>query len=317
MNNKNILILSVLLIFSRCTQSTITNKIKIATLKGPSAMGMVKMIDSLNQTKNANIEIIVYNEPIQVRKLMLENEVDLAILPTTMGAILYNKGIQYQLAAIPVWGTLYLFGSDTNIKEWDDLKGKRIYVMAKGMTPDVLFKHLLLQNGIDPENDVILDYSFPTHIDLSNAVAAGQAGLAVISEPLVSLVMQKNKDVFPIFDLNDEWKKVNQEVEIAQTALLVNSKFAKNNPEKVKRILESYRHSTNWVNQNLTEAAELIVKYDILPNIEVAKSSIPRSNLDFIEAENIKKQIQEYLKIFFEMNPDIVGGKIPDENFIY
>ncbi len=309
------IILFVFVTFNCCNQTTTTKKIKIATLKGPSAMGMVKMIDSLNNTPNVNIEITIYNEPIRVRKLMLEGKVDFAILPTTMGAILYNKNVPYQLAAITVWGTLYLFGNDTSIQSWDDLKGKKIHLMAKGMTPDVLFRHLLIKNGIDPEKDVELDYSFPTHVDLANAVAAGQADLGVISEPLVSLVMQKNKEVEPIFDLNKEWQKINNNIPIAQTALLVKTEFAKNKPDKLQKILKSYKQSTNWVNKNQDEAAKLIVKYDILPNIEVAKSSIPRSNLNFEEANKIKNQINEYLKIFFEMNPDIVGGKIPNNNF--
>ena len=306
---------SLLVFLISCKQQTEVQKTKIATLKGPSAMGMVKMIDSLNNTPNANVEITIYNEPIQVRKLMLENEVDFAILPTTMGAILYNKGVPYQLAAIPVWATLYLFGNDTSIKTWDDLKGKRINLMAKGMTPDVLFRHLLIKNGIDPEKDIELDYSFPTHIDLANAVAAGQADLGVISEPLVSLVMQKNKEVYPIFDLNKEWQKINSNIPIAQTALLVKTNFANNNPDKLQEILKNYKQSTNWVNKNQDEAAKLIVKYNILPNIEVSKSSISRSNLNFEEANKIEDQINEYLKIFFKMNPNIVGGKIPDDNF--
>ena len=309
------LIILLFLTITSCKQKPETQKIKIATLKGPSAMGMVKMIDSLNHTENTNIEITIYNEPIRVRKLMIEGEVDFAILPTTMGAILYNKNVPYQLAAIPVWGTLYLFGNDTSITTWDDLKGKRINLMAKGMTPDVLFKYLLIKNGIDPENDVILDYSFPTHVDLANAVAANKADLGVISEPLVSLVMQKNKLVKPIFDLNYEWQKVSNNTPIAQTALMVKSEFALNNNETVSEFLTNYKKSTNWVNNNQTEAAKLIVKYNILPDVEIAKSAIPRSNLNFIEANTIKEQISAYLKIFYEMNPDIVGGKIPDENF--
>jgi NitT/TauT family transport system substrate-binding protein len=314
MNRNLLLVVLVLFVLNSCNQTVDKNKIRIATLKGPSAMGMVKMIDSLKQIEDADIEVTIYNEPIQVRKLMLEREADFAILPTTMGAILYNKGIPYQLAAIPVWGTLYLFGNDTTIKSWNDLKGKRIHLMAKGMTPDVLFKYLLIQNGIDPENEVILDYSFPSHIDLANAVAAGKAQLGVISEPLVSMVIQKNRAVHPIFDLNIEWQKINTQA-IAQTALLVKSDFAKQNPVKLQEILSSYKFSTNWVNENHAEAAELIVKYEILPNVELADSSISRSNLNFVEAKNIKNYISEYLKIFYEMNPDIIGGKIPDDNF--
>lgn len=305
----------LLFVVSACCQKTETDIIKIATLKGPSAMGMIKMIDSLGNTQNATSEIVIYNEPIRVRKLMLESEVDFAILPTTMASILYNKGIPYQLAAIPVWGTLYLFGNDTTIYSWDDLKGKRINLMAKGMTPDVMFKYLLEKNGIDPENDVILDYSFPTHIDLANAVAANQADLGVISEPLVSLAMQKNKQVRLIFDLNTEWQKVTNNIPIAQTALMVKKDFANTNPDFVNQFLNNYQKSTNWVNSNPEDAAELIVKHNILPNIEVSKSAIPGSNLNFVRVYQIKDQINEYLKIFYKMNPEIIGGKIPDENF--
>lgn len=311
------IIAPLLFILLACNNEKENHKIRIATLRGPSAMGMVKMIDSLHQEKKSDIEITIYNEPIQVRKLMLEQDVDLAILPTTMGAILYNKKIPYQVAAIPVWGTLYLFGNDTTINNWSDLKGKKINLMAKGMTPDVLFKQLLIKNGLDPTKDVFLDYSFPTHVDLANAVAANQATLGVISEPLVSLVMQKNRLVYPIFDLNNEWNMVNRDIPIAQTALLVNSDFAKNNSEKLRVIINSYKKSTNWVNKNNSEAAELIAKHNILPNSQVALNSIPRCNLNFIEAKNIKDQIFNYLEIFYQMNPNIIGGKMPDSNFIY
>lgn len=60
------------------------------------------------------------------------------------------------------------------------------------MTPDVLFRHLLRKNGLDPDRDLLLDYSFPTHIDLAQAVNAGQAELAVISEPLATLAIRNN-----------------------------------------------------------------------------------------------------------------------------
>lgn len=312
---KIVIVLSLFFVFTSCQQNTKKDTIKIATLKGPSAMGMVKMIDSLNLLTNPGIEIKVHNEPIQVRKFMLENEVDLAVVPTTMGAILYNKELPYKIAAVPVWGTLYLFGQDTTIQSWDDLRGKRVHVMAKGMTPDVLFKHLLLKNGINPDKDITLDYSFPTHIDLANAVAAGQAKLGVISEPLVSLVMQKNSAVHPLFDLNKEWQKVHEKTPIAQTALMVNSDFALNHAKELQKILNSYRHSSDWVNNNQKEAANLIVQYDILPNKEVAFQSIPRSNLDFKEAKDIIPQINAYLQVFYELNADIIGGTIPDDNF--
>ena len=279
-------------------------------------MGMIRMIDSLANAPNADIKVKILNEPIQVRKMVIDGSADFAILPTTMAAIIYNKGLDYKLMAIPVWGTLYLFGNDTTISSWSDLKGKTINVMAKGMTPDVLFRYVLLANGIDPNKDVTLDYSFPTHIDLANAVAAGQASLGVISEPLVSMVIQRNPSVVPIFDLNSEWQKI-ESAPIAQTALIVKSSLVKNNADLVGKVASSYSYSSQWVNANPDSAAALIVKYEILPNTEVAKNAIPRSNLNYVDARAITDDVNRYLKVFYQMNADIIGGKLPDENFIY
>ncbi|WP_321997715.1 ABC transporter substrate-binding protein [Draconibacterium orientale] len=279
-------------------------------------MGMIRLIDSINNAGNTNIKIDILNDPIQVRKMMLDGTADFAILPTTMAAILYNKGLDYRLIAIPGWGTLYLVGEDTTINSWDDIRNKRVNVMAKGMTPDVVFRYLLQKNGINPDKDITLDYSFPTHIDLANAIAARQAKLGVIPEPLVSLVMHKNKKLHPIFDLNLEWNK-QQSTSIAMTAFLGSNSILKDSPQLAEQLISSYKNSVKWVNENPDSAATLIVKYGILPDYQVALQSIPRSNLNFVRANKIQTQIDEYLKVFYDMNPDIIGGKIPDENFFY
>lgn len=288
----------------------------IATLKGPSSMGMIRLIDSLSRGDSNSVQVKILNEPLQVRKMMIDGSADFAILPTTMAALVYNKGLEYQLIAITGWGSLYLFGSDTTICRWEDLRGKRVNVMAKGMTPDVLFRYLLQKNDISPDRDIILDYSFPTHIDLANAVASGQADLGVISEPLASMVSDRNKAVRRIFDLSEEWSKY-EGTPLAETAFLAKVSVTQSNRKVTEKLISAYKASIKWVNQNPDSAAMLIVKYDILPNYEVALSAIPETNLNFISANKIRQQIEEYLTVFYNMNPDIIGGKIPDEAFIY
>ncbi|MFO7658260.1 MAG: ABC transporter substrate-binding protein [Bacteroidales bacterium] len=288
----------------------------IATLKGPSSMGMIRLIDSLNGNASHSLKVEILNEPIQVRRMMLDGTADFAVLPTTMAAILYNKGLDYRVIAIPVWGTFYLFGSDTSINRWDDLKGRKIHAMAKGMTPDVMFRYLLLKNGIDPEKDIRFDYSFPTHIDLANAIAAGQADLGVIAEPFASLVMKKNKALHPVFYLNDEWNRL-QGSPPATTALLVKAGIIKSAPITVERFISAYNYSTCWVNEHPDSAAHLIVKHGIMPEYEVAFNAVQRSALHFARADSVRRQVTEFLNVFYLMNPDIIGGKIPDEDFCY
>ncbi|MHC1779887.1 MAG: ABC transporter substrate-binding protein [Bacteroidales bacterium] len=289
---------------------------KIATLNGPSSIGMIKLIDSLRSSSETEISIDILNEPMQVRKMMLEDEAEFAVLPTTMAALLYNKGMDYVMVAVPVWGSLYLLGSDTTINNWEALRGRNINIMGRGMTPDILFRYLLKNYNIDPDKDVVLDYSFPTHIEMANALAAGQVETGVVSEPQSSLVLNRNKNVHLIFDLNKEWEKL-EGYPMTQTALLVKRSVIEENPKLIKKIMKACENSTLWVNQNPDAAAHLIVKYGILPDYQTAVDAIPRSNLSFSRASGIKEMIGKYLKHFYDIDPDIIGGKIPDEKFYY
>lgn len=276
-------------------------------------MGMIKFIDSLASNGDTAIKVELFNEPIQVRKMMIDSSADMAVIPTTMAALLYNKGLDYRLVAIPVWGTLYLFGRDSTIREWKDLKGKKINLMDKGMTPDVLFRHLLVKNGVSLD-EVTIDYSFPTHVDLANAIAAERADIGVISEPFVSLAMKNNPRIRQIFDLDAEWKKA-EGTPIPQTALIGRRSFLEANPELVSKIVAAYGSSSLWVNAIPDSAAIMIVKHGILPDIDVVKNAIPRSNLKFFKINEVEEQVKAFLKIFYDMNPDIIGGKMPDEKF--
>jgi NitT/TauT family transport system substrate-binding protein len=314
------LIIIFLLLTTFCSSPEKEKKtILTATLKGPSAMAMISMIDNKPVLGDKFItEFEIKNEPNQVKVMIMEGTPDFAVVPTTMAALLYNKGQEYILAAIPVWGTLYLFGSDTSIHSWEGLRGKRVSLMAKGNTPDVLFRYLAKANGIDPEKDILLDYSFPGHIELANAIASEISGLGVISEPMVSLVQQKNPKVRPLLDLNLEWeKKFGNTIPLAQTALLVKKEFLIKHPFLVEEYLKRLEASVAWVNNNPNEAATLIKKYDILPDSSVAVRSIPRCNIKFAYAWQEKEGIQEYLKVFYTFNPLIIGGKLPDEEFYY
>ncbi len=279
-------------------------------------MGMVKMMDDFEKDSSSHVVVKVLDEPMQVRKMMLDGTADFAILPMTMAALLYNRGIGYSLVSVPVWGTLYLFGSDTTVSAISDLRGKKVNIMAKGMTPDALFRYLLVQNSLVPDKDVFLDYSFPSHIDLANAVAAGRAAMGVVAEPYVSLAMKNNPSVRILLDLESEWDKIHG-TGLTQTAFVCSDSIIHSSSGMVKKVEEAYRRSTEWVNTYPDSAAVIIVQKGILPDVPTATHSISRSKLRYLSCEEAKGDVEEYLKVLFELNPDYIGGKMPDEGFYY
>lgn len=292
--------------------------VRLLALKGPSAMGLVHLMDSLDQSHDTTLQIRIFDEPNQVRTIILQNGCELAYVPMNMAAILYNKGVDYRVLAVPVWGSLYLVGSDTSIRTWSDLPGKRIFTMARGMTPDVLFRFLLSANGIDPDRDVELDYSFPTHIDLAHAMMAGRASLAILSEPFSTQIRMSNPEITTLLDLNHEWKLTNSgSFPIPQTALLVKESFARDNSELVGKLMRHIHESTSFSVNNPALASQLIVQYGIMNDTLLAAVSIPFCHLNFLLAQEVRPTIYHYLEVFYNFNPNAVGGKIPDEKFIY
>ena len=294
--------------------------LKVASIQGPSALSMIHMIENNPSLgNNAKAEYIIKDSPETVRAMLIHSEADIATIPTNLASILYNKGIEYQTAAIGLWGTLYLVGKDnTDIQEWDDLKNKRIYLMAKGMTPDISFRYMLEKKGINPEKDVMLDYRYPMPQDLAGAVGAGRADLAVLSEPMVSALLAKNSSLKIIMDLTREWDETTEnKIPLAQTSVFVKKEFALKYPGIVAGFLKEYEKSIQWVNANTKEAGQLAVKHGIMPAADVASDTIPRCNMRYVDASGVKEGINAYLEVFYDFDPNIVGGKLPDEGFYY
>ncbi|TCO78655.1 ABC transporter substrate-binding protein [Marinisporobacter balticus] len=292
--------------------------VKIVGLKGPTSIGMIKMFEEkpfLGENLDSSYEI-AGSPDILVSKL-LSKEVDFAALPTNVAAKLYNKEAGYEMAAINTWGVLYVMTQGETIKTWEDLKGKKINAIAKGSTPDVAFRYLLEKNGLDPEKDVTLDYTF-NHVELAQAMIAGKVNIAVLPEPFVTMVSMKNKEATVAMNIQEEWENaLGENAAIAQGCLVVRKDFAQKHPDAVKNFLDEYEKSINWVNENKEEAGKLIEKHGIGMKAKIAELAIPRCNIAFKDAQNAKETVQKYLKVLYDFSPKDVGGKLPDENFYY
>lgn len=292
--------------------------VKVTGLKGPTSIGMIQLFEeNPSLGENIDVEYEVSQSPDLLVSKLVSKEVDFAALPTNVAAKLYNKGAGYELAAVNTWGVLYVMTQGEEIETWEGLKGKKIHSIAKGSTPDVVFRYLLKKNGLDPEKDVTLDYTLG-HVELAQAMAGGKVKMAVLPEPFVTMVSMKNKEATIAMNLQDEWKKVlGNDAKLPQGCLVVREEFAKDHPQVVKNFLEEYEKSIHWVNENEKEAGILVEKHGIGMKAKMAEMAIPRCNIRFEDAKDSKDAVERYFKILQEFSPKDIGGKLPDENFYY
>ena len=175
---------------------------------------------------------------------------------------------------------------------------------------------MLEENGIDPDTDVTLDFSYTEHAELAAHVASGLVSIAVLPEPQVTSLLSGTSTARVALDLTEEWDKVSDS-EVMQGCIIVRREFAEQYPEQLAAFLDEYRASVEFVNENPKVASEIIANLGIIPKAALAEKAIPRANIVFVTGERMKNSLNGFFTVLYNADPTSVGGKIPDENLYY
>lgn len=291
--------------------------IDIGVLKGPTGMGMVKLMEDDSNFEVPNYNISAYSSPDELVGKIINKEVDIAALPTNLASVIYNKTEgDIAVIAINTLGVLYVVDSTGTIESITDLAGKKISASGKGTVVEYAFSYLLRSNGLNPAEDLEIDYSL-SHEELAAAVALGDVQIALLPQPHVTTAIMKNQKAKIAIDLTKEWDSLNNGSQLAMGCLVANRAFLDNNQERVNDFLDVYSDSVKWVNENPELAGELTEKYEILGNKTIAIKAIPQSSIVYIDSTNAKEILEGFYKILYEQNPKALGGAMPDDAFYY
>lgn len=291
---------------------------KVAALKGPTSMGMVKMMADQKDAKEKDYDFTIANSPDEIAPKFLKGEFDIVALPSNLASILYNKSQgKLQVLAINTLGVLYLMENGDTIKSVADLKGKTVYSSGKGAVPEYAFNYILKANGLNPDTDLRVEYK-SEHTEALAALLNDKSGLAVLPQPFATVASLKNKGLRPALDLTKEWDKASKNTKSTMITgvVVVNKDFAAKYPEKIKKFMADYKASIDYTNDNIDDAAKLIEENDIVP-AAVAKKAIPQCNITYVDGSDMKDKLSGYLQVLFEANPKSIGGKMPADDFYY
>ena len=291
---------------------------KVAALKGPTSMGMVKMMADQKDAKEKNYEFTIGSSPDEIAPKFLKGEFDIVALPSNLASILYNKSQgKVQVLAINTLGILYLMENGDSVKSIEDLKGRTVYSSGKGAVPEYAFNYILKANGLNPDTDLRVEYK-SEHTEALAALLNDKSSLAVLPQPFATVASLKNKGLRPALDLTKEWDKASKNAKSTMITgvVVVNKDFAAKYPEKIKKFMADYKASIDYTNTNVDDAAKLIEENNIVP-AAVAKKAIPQCNITYIDGSDMKDKLSGYLQVLFEANPKSIGGKMPADDFYY
>lgn len=297
--------------FAACSKKQDDTEIRIAALKGPTGMGMVKLADKQNYP---NYTVSIEASPDALNPRIISGEVDVAAVPVNLASVLYNKlDGDISVLAVSTLGVLYVVEAGSEVNSVADLAGKTVYATGQGATPEYILNYLLDKNGV--AGSVEVNY-VGEHAALATMLADGSAEIGMLPEPNVTSTLAGNDNLRIALNLTEEWNKVCS-TELVQGVVIARKSFVNEHPEAIEQFLREYEKSSAFVNENIDEAAKLIVDAGILGNVEIAKKAIPNCNISFSKGEAMHKAVEGMLTVLFEANSKSIGGKLPDKDFYY
>lgn len=292
--------------------------IRLGGLKGPTSMGMVKLLDDAENGLTTNkYDFTMAGSADELTPRFLKGELDILAVPANLGAVLYsNSNGAVRMIAINTLGVIYICEKNGNtINSLEDLKGKTIYATGKGSTPEYALRYLLAQKGLDMDKDVTVEWkSEPTEVVA--LMASKDNAVAMLPQPFVTVAGNQLADLRVALDLTKEWDALDNGSQFITAGLIARKDFLEQNPQAAAEFLKEYAASTAFANEHVPEAAVLVEKYGIV-KAPIAQKAIPFCNIVCITGSEMKKAVSGYLEILYNQKPAATGGKLPAADFYW
>lgn len=305
--------------------SNAVETVRVGSMKGPTSMGLLFLMEKAKQGEALNAyDFQMVTGADELLPLMVKGELDIALVPANMAGILYNKtegGVS--VIDINTLGVLYMVSGDKESfgaageNSLEELKGRTVYLTGKGTTPDYVLQYLLRQNGVQPE-DCKLEYKSEA-AEVAAVLSENPGAVGLLPQPFVTAVCVRNEALSIIFDMDEEWKKVQGEQgsRLVTGVTVVRNDFLKEHGEAVMQFLTEHEESAKAINEDPKQGAALAVKAGIVAKEPMAEKAIPQCSITYLEGQEMKQALSGYLKVLYEQAPESVGGALPEDHFYF
>lgn len=312
-----ILLISVIAIVSlqaRGTDDSMSGEpVKVRmVVPGGATLATIALLDtnSINENYIVNLEIVKSSDLIAAR--IISGEADFAVIPSNLAAVLANKGTGIRLAGPAIWGLLYIVTSE-DLNGWDDLRGQKISMLGRGLTPDITFRYLLRENGIDPDEDLELVY-VSSAAELAPTFLSGRSTISMMPEPMITTVLSRKPDTRILVDVQDEWRD-RYGSSYPQASLVVSGDFEAKYPAYTDAFIEKYAAAVTAAVTDPEAAGAAVAELASELNADIIARAIPRMNLEFVGAIEARGALENYYAVLESFNPATIGGKMPTDDF--
>ncbi|KAB0614458.1 ABC transporter substrate-binding protein [Campylobacter hyointestinalis] len=282
----------------------------------PSVMIAVALINGkLKDQMDLNLQI--WNNPDILRAGVASGAYKVMMSPTNVGVNLKNQGQNIAQLNILTNGLQNLLTKDKNVKELGELEGKKLIMPFKNDMPDLVFQALCKKQGVNLDK-ISISYT-PTPPEAMLGFLTKDFDAALLPEPAATACIMRAKQLGVAvqrgLDMHKIWgKSFGVKDIIPQAGMIVNLDFYEQNISVFETLHTDLRNALEWTMQNRQSAGEIGENY-LSAKAPILSAAIEYSNLTVIKAKEAKDDLMKFYEVILELNPKLLGGKLPDKSF--
>lgn len=290
MKTKRLFLLPALLLAGCSVDSH--GKLSILTPTGAPAVAFASFLNDSN--------FKVLDEPKNIIAQMVNENVDIAVLPTNVGVQQLTKGLKYKLASTITFGNLFI--CSTGLDE-DDVMGDDDYIVSfqENAVPDKIFKSVY---------DVTVDYYATNAQEAAKCLKLKKdlvnnkdVDYVLMAEPAVSKQESLGTEFSIYANLQEEYKDKYDNQQIFQASIFVRDSLTHEQVDPYLGRVKSYVLSLKSNPSLLESAKQLDPNAETTLGIDIAAtvSAIKKDNaigIGYEVAYEHKAEIDTFLKIF-------------------
>lgn len=233
----------------------------------------------------------------------------IVLMPAGQAARLYQQSSgEYQILAITnLCGPQLLVKGET-LSSLDQLRGRTIRAYAEDTDQIAILRHLLVENGLDPDKNVTIDVSYGPYYRPEYS----QDGDVYLLDPYnAAAAMAADSSLTLLADLGEEWADLSLGQIVAGCAV-ARTEFAQAHPEAISAFLSGMEQSAAVMSD-----PDTAVNYWSDPNRDILLAALPYCGITFAAGQEMKDLAEDYYLSLFQGDPEAIGGGLPYDDFYY
>lgn len=250
---------------------------------------------------------VPWKNPNQLRAMLLERSIDMAIVPSISVALFANKGIELMpLFAHRLRGNLALVGRGAAFTSLSQAPDRSIAVPFKGDLPDIVLRHL----GLTQAQALFV----ANPIAAMQMLLSGRVANAFLAEPFATVVQSKEPAISVRLNVCEKWERATGGSGCPLVGIVAAPQGALNN-RAAGLISTAYKKAFEEVVANPERAAALVASAFANLPAPILDRSFRKISGHILEGGDATRQLQNFLHIVHKLEPAAIGGRVPELEF--